>query len=729
MKLIVNGETIANSLIYEEIEILRPEYQRVFPNKSPEEQQAQLFDWAKENVIEKILLKQTAKKDPLEIPEKKVTDAFKKMKEEHGGDDEFYNKFSYEKKDDKKLKKELELQLRIERLINDVCKDIQQPTKKQANSYYLNNKNHFTTQEQVRAAHIVKNVDAITNEENAKKEILKIQKQLKDGVSFEKLADENSDCPGNGGDLGYFQRGQMVQSFEDIAFSMKINQVSDVFRTEFGYHIVKVYDKKPQQLIPFENVREQIVAQLQEENRNTKLEEFLDKLKEKAEIEYIPPTSSELKKKESNSSDKKGEIRDQKKYVKPLNSILIKPAGPDCNMECTYCFYLKKKDFFVKEKVHRMSEEILEEVVKQMMQQSANEVSFGWQGGEPTLMGISFFKKAVEFQQKYSRGQTVGNGFQTNGILINSEWAKFLKEYNFLVGISLDGPEHVHDYYRKMSGGQKTWKKISDNAKLLLDSDVAVNALSVVNNYSVNYPEEIYNYHKSLGLNFMQFIPIVETDPNDSTKAASFSVSEEKYGEFLIKLFDLWKADFENDVPKTSIRFFDSVFFSYVGLEPPDCSLMKECGVYVVAEHNGDIFSCDFFVEPQWKLGNVMEDKLIDLLNSEKQLNFGKQKSTLIDECKNCKWLKYCWGGCPKDRLHDPRDKGRSHFCKAYKMFFEHADSFLTQLAEEWKHQQSKTYKNEEIKELIQKGELKVGRNDPCPCGSGKKYKKCCGVT
>jgi uncharacterized protein len=728
MKLIINGEKIDNTMINEEIELLRPEYMRAFQHQTPEEQEAQLQDWAKENVYEKVLLRQTAQKDPRKIPDKKVDEAFKKLKDEHGGEDQFYQKFDIKKNENKKIKKDLELQLRIERLINDINKDVPLPNKKQANSFYIKNKNSFMTLEQVRSAHIVKNIDAIKTEKQAKKEILGIQKQLKAGKSFEQLADENSDCPGNGGDLGYFPRGQMVQNFEDVVFSMKKNQVSDVFQTEFGYHIAKVHDRKPTQLMPFENVVDKIIEQLHEENKNSKLEKYIDELKEKAEIEYTPPTPAELKKIKMKKAEASMLEKNQKKYTKPLNSVLIKPAGPDCNMACSYCFYLEKKDLFTEEKVHRMSEKILEEMIKQTLQQCPREISFGWQGGEPTLMGIPFFQKAIDFQKKYSRGQTIGNGLQTNGLLINKDWTNFLKENNFLVGISLDGPEHIHDFYRELQGGGKTWKRIEDNAKLMLDAGVAVNALSVVNDYSVQYPEEIYNYHKSLGINFMQFIPIVETDPKNPAKAADFSVSEKAYGKFLNKLFDLWQADFENGVPKTSIRLFDSVFFSYVDMIPPDCSLMKECGVYVVVEHNGDIFSCDFFVEPEWKLGNIMENKLIDLLNSEKQITFGQQKSTLPEECVNCKWLKYCRGGCPKDRIRDPGDNNLCHFCEAFKMFFEHSDSTFKELAVEWKRQQGQNHRTHEIQELVQKGEINVGRNDPCPCGSGRKFKKCCSV-
>jgi uncharacterized protein len=410
---------------------------------------------------------------------------------------------------------------------------------------------------------------------------------------------------------------------------------------------------------------------------------------------------------------------------KQLDSILIKPAGPDCNMACTYCFYLEKAELFSKSKIHRMSEDILEKMIKQAMTQSGTNISFGWQGGEPTLMGLPFFEKAVEFQKRYAQGQSVGNGLQTNGILINDKWANFVKEYNFLVGLSLDGPKHIHDHYRFMRGNQGSWSHVMDSAKLMLDAGVAVNALSVVNDYSVQFPQDIYEFHKDLGLTYMQFIPCVETDPNDNGRVAPFSVPPEKYGEFLCSLFDLWINDFVDGVPTTSIRFFDSVFYSYVDLTPPECTLLPECGVYVVVEHNGDVYSCDFFVEPEWKLGNIMEDNLFDMLNSERQQEFGQIKANYPQACQNCEWLRYCWGGCTKDRLKDPQDKKLNHFCISYKRFFKHADDRMQQLAENWKREQKEHHAQYTSREVITE---KVGRNEPCPCGSGKKFKRCCGA-
>jgi len=371
-------------------------------------------------------------------------------------------------------------------------------------------------------------------------------------------------------------------------------------------------------------------------------------------------------------------------HKKQLSSVLIKPAGPDCNMACTYCFYRDKEAFFPGAKIHRMSEEILEETIRQVLSQPLKAVSIGWQGGEPTLMGFPFFEKAVALQIRYGRGKSVGNGLQTNGLLIDKDWAKFLKKYNFLVGLSLDGPAHIHNRYRMHIGGQDSWAEVVDRARLLLDEGVEVNALIVVNDYSVRFPEEIYEFHKALGLDHMQFIPCLETDPSDKSRAASFSAPAEDLGRFLIKLFDLWLADYREGRPTTSIRFFDSVFYPYVDRDPPECDLRAECGNYVVIEHNGDVYACDFFVEDRWKLGNVMNGKLHHMLNSARQNEFGRMKSDLPEPCFACDWLRLCRGGCTKDRVRDPRDGGFNHFCLAYKTFFAHADGRMRKLAADW---------------------------------------------
>ena len=408
---------------------------------------------------------------------------------------------------------------------------------------------------------------------------------------------------------------------------------------------------------------------------------------------------------------------------KTLNHILVKPAGPDCNMSCRYCFYSGKKELFAPSDTHRMEETVLEAVIRDLMQQGPREVSISWQGGEPTLMGLPFFRKAMEFEKQYGQGKVAANGLQTNGLLIDREWTAFLKEYHFLVGLSLDGPEPIHDHYRRLRGGQGSFRQVCEAAKRMLDVGVEVNALSVVNDYSVHFPEEIYGFIKSLGLSYMQFIPCFEHGPDHPRQPARFSVSSGPYGTFLCRLFDLWLSDFADGRPATSIRFFESLLFSYAGMRPLECTLLSECGTYLVVEHDGQVFCCDFFVSPEHRLGTIRESRLGDLMNSEKQNAFSRLKSTLPGECRQCRWLWLCRGGCVKDRLRGPDPIGLNHFCEAYKTFFSYADAHFKKLVADW-------WKKQPIRdEKADPARRKMGRNAPCPCGSGRKYKKCCGFS
>ena len=410
--------------------------------------------------------------------------------------------------------------------------------------------------------------------------------------------------------------------------------------------------------------------------------------------------------------------------TKPLQTVLIKPVGPDCNLKCEYCFYLRKSGMFDHSLPTRMSIKTLQEVVRQVMTQGQAQLSFGWQGGEPTLRGLPFFEKAVEFQQKYGRNQVVGNGLQTNGVLIDKNWASFLKSYNFLVGISIDGPEKIHNYYRTFKGGQGSWETTIKSAELLLNAGVAVNVLTVINDYSVDFPEEIYCFHKELGFDHMQFIPCIEQDHYNPHQKTSFSVSPEKFGRFLCDLFDLWQADFKNGQPTTSIRYFDSLLQCYLQSGTLECTHQESCGDYLVIEHNGDVYSCDFFVDSIWQLGNITSKRLIDMLNSSRQQQFGLQKTMLEDQCKSCRWLKFCYGGCLKDRLNNPNNDKRSFFCQSYQLFFEHADEKLSRLSKQWLQTLPPNMTPQKVASLSKN---KVRRNQFCPCGSGKKYKRCCG--
>ena len=460
---------------------------------------------------------------------------------------------------------------------------------------------------------------------------------------------------------------------------------------------------------------------------------------------------------------------------KELHNLLVKPAGADCNLRCEYCFYIEKCALYPGSRIHRMSDEVLSAMVEQMMALGGENPTFGWQGGEPTLMGLDFFRRVVEYQKRFGfDGQTVGNGLQTNGFVINEEWADFLAGNHFLVGLSLDGPQHVHDHYRHTAGGQATWERVVRTSRLLRARGTETNALVVVSDYSARFPEEIYDFLRSEGYDFIQFIPIVETRvgqvgnlsasvgqvgnlsaserevggvakrqvANLSYDVAPFSLTGQAFGEFMCRVFDKWLADFRDGMPTVSIRWFDSLLFTYVGLPAPECPLHEECGIYLCIEHNGDVYPCDFFVESEWKLGNVLTDRLDHLLNGETMTAFGRIKTRMPVECAECHWYRHCYGGCTKDRIKDPLDRGSNHFCEGFKMFFQHADKTFKRLAGRWRRQQDREALREARERSAASREQRshaaqpspyaaagVGRNAPCPCGSGRKYKHCCGRT
>ncbi len=371
-----------------------------------------------------------------------------------------------------------------------------------------------------------------------------------------------------------------------------------------------------------------------------------------------------------------------------LNCVLVKPAGPLCNLRCSYCFYCDKEELFEGEYTKRMTGQLQEMLIRNALEKtppSLGTFSFIWQGGEPTLMGLPFYERAVRLQKKHAKNCDVSNILQTNGMLMDDAWCDFLQRENFLVGISLDGKAHVHDTYRhgKM-GGQKstTHAQVERAAKSLLAAKVECNALACVTSYSAPYLVESYEYLRDLGFTYMQFIPVVEKDAQGNI--ADFSVSPEAYGQALCKLFDAWKADFANGKPTTSIRLFETTFFTLLGTVSPECGSRKTCGTYVTVEHNGEVYPCDFFVEKAHLLGNIREHNLQDLLQSQKQRVFGNAKARVHDACLKCPWLSLCGGGCLKDRRINPEGFGRTYFCKALQKFYAHAVPTLKSLAQKW---------------------------------------------
>lgn len=358
-------------------------------------------------------------------------------------------------------------------------------------------------------------------------------------------------------------------------------------------------------------------------------------------------------------------------------SVLAKPAGPDCNLRCTYCFYRQKAGMFPESKIHRMSESTLENLIAQSMEYGRDLVMFSWQGGEPTLMGLEFFKKVVKIQERYLRPtQVVSNALQTNGTLLDRQWAKFLREHAFLVGVSLDGPKSLHDHYRRDGNGKGTYDRVLQTIRMLMEEGVEVNTLTLVNDQNVQHPDSVYQALCATGVKWFQFVPCVEPGPKHSP--AFYSVNPELYGDFLCRLFDLW-LDSPIDI---SIRDFDDFMLIRQGHVSTTCTTKPYCGGYVVVEHTGDVFPCDFFVLPRWRLGNVNETPLSQLLHSDKLREFGEQKAKLSDHCHECPWLPYCYGGCCKYRIilggsiSEP-----TYLCPAYQRFYSHATSVLDELS------------------------------------------------
>lgn len=370
------------------------------------------------------------------------------------------------------------------------------------------------------------------------------------------------------------------------------------------------------------------------------------------------------------------------------SQILVKPAGPDCNLRCRYCFYDKKQELFPNGQ-HRMSDDVLRLLTGQVTRAGAHQITFSWQGGEPTLMGLDFFKRIVEFQSEFAHpNQMITNCLQTNGLVLNDDWLEFLDQHQFLVGLSIDGPQHVHDRYRTNDRGDGSWTQVTKTARRLLDRGVDTNALIVLSDESAAHLREIWSTLKAIGLRHFQLIPCLELDPRNPSQWADYCVTPQHYGQILCEAFDLWLADFEDGVPGTFERWFEALMFSYVGFPPPLCTLQEVCGDGVVVEHNGNVYACDFFVEPEWQLGNILETDLTELINSERQHVFGVQKANVVDPCRQCRWLRFCRGGCPKDRLRSIDGTGLDPFCSAYRTFFDHANPHLERLANEWRSRQ-----------------------------------------
>ncbi|MCP5075549.1 MAG: anaerobic sulfatase maturase [Rhodobacteraceae bacterium] len=382
----------------------------------------------------------------------------------------------------------------------------------------------------------------------------------------------------------------------------------------------------------------------------------------------------------------------------PFN-IMTKPIGPRCNIACTYCYYLEKENQFPGEKKFRMPPPVLETYVREMIETSVEagmrEVGFAWQGGEPTILGVPYFDEIVALQNKYCpQGIKVTNSLQTNGILLDNEWGRFLKDNEFLVGISIDGPKAVHDRYRVDRAGRPTFDGVMRGLDVLQDHDVEYNALTVVQRQNGAKGKAVYKFLKGLGIEFMQFIPIVERsadgkilsgppqqEADPDLVVTSWSVSPIVYGKFLCDIFDVW---FKRDKGKVFVQFFDTQLGLWMGHGSSLCVLAETCGSALALEHNGNLYSCDHFVYPEHLLGNIAEKPLRQMVWSEAQQKFGQDKSdNLTAQCRSCSFRFACNGGCPKHRFGKSRDGevGHNYFCQSYLMFFRHAGQRMTQMA------------------------------------------------
>ena len=377
-------------------------------------------------------------------------------------------------------------------------------------------------------------------------------------------------------------------------------------------------------------------------------------------------------------------------FAKPLY-VMLKPAGAHCNLACKYCYYLEKNNLYQNSHRHLMSDEMLEQFTREYIEaQTMPQVLFTWHGGEPLMRSIDFYKKALALQKKYAHGKQIDNVIQTNGTLLTDEWCEFFAQNHWLVGISIDGPQEYHDHYRVTPAGKPSWEKVMQGIQLLKKHRVEWNAMAVVNAYNAEHPLEFYHFFRDNGCQYLQFTPIVErlTEHEDGRTLASLadnreipladaSVTPEQWGNFLCTIFDDWVR---HDVGKTFVEIFDCTLANWMGVLPGICAYSKECGHAGVMEHNGDVYSCDHFVFPEYKLGNIREQSLIDMLYGEKQQTFSRLKHTSLPrQCKECDMEFACHGECPKNRFEKDKygEPGLNYLCQGYYQYYSHVAPYM----------------------------------------------------
>jgi len=407
--------------------------------------------------------------------------------------------------------------------------------------------------------------------------------------------------------------------------------------------------------------------------------------------------------------------------------VFAKPIGSICNLDCHYCYYLKKKHLYPNTESFRMSDEILEEYIVQHIDASPEKViRFSWHGGEPTVLGLDYFRKIVALQRKHQpSNRRIANGMQTNGILLDEDWCRFLAAEGFAVGLSLDGPQEMHDQYRLTKDKKPTHEQTVRGYELLQQHRVYTDILCVVNAHNVQHPTEVYRFFKQINAQYISFLPMVEPQPDAEGGVSHITVPAEDWGVFLCTIFDEWR---DHDIGQIKVQIFEEAARTAFNQEHSLCIFRPTCGDIPVVEHNGDFYSCDHFVDAEHCLGNIKETPLVELLESQAQREFGEAKlETLPRYCQECEVRAMCNGECPKNRFLQTPDgeAGLNYLCAGYKRFFTYYKPFVSEVAEQW-HQQNLDQQMPPERATDARTSPKPGRNDPCPCGSGLKYKKCC---
>jgi uncharacterized protein len=406
--------------------------------------------------------------------------------------------------------------------------------------------------------------------------------------------------------------------------------------------------------------------------------------------------------------------------------VMSKPVGAACNLDCNYCYYLRKKALYPRAASPRMADDLLESYIVQHIEACPiNLIFFSWHGGEPTILGLDYFRRIVELQRKHRPpGRQILNGIQTNGTLLDDEWCRFLARECFQVGISIDGPKELHDCYRVTKGGNATHKQVMQSFRLMKRYQIPCDVLCVVHNKNARQPAAVYRFFQEIGVQFLQFLPLVMRQGEIGVTPES--VSADAYGSFLCTVFDEWVR---HDIGRITIQNFEEAERPFRGADHALCVFRETCGDIVVVEHNGDFYSCDHFVDPEHRLGNIRETPLVELLESPALRAFGRNKKDGLPRCcRECEVLESCNGGCPKDRFARTPDneKNLNYLCAGFKQFFTYSRPYLQELAS----LRRSGAPVERLMPVVQSEDAaasnQAGRNDPCPCGSGRKYKKCC---